>query len=400
MKKVCFISQCSLPIPTTKGGAVETLVEYLINENEKKPRYEFIVISLFDKEAEVLSKKYKYTKFIFVNESNDFVDKFYNLCQRVMKKIGIYVPFTHTFSKAIKQLRRIPEQDLYIYEAGPSTQIPIISRYVGNEKLAIHLHWDGMGNEYYAKKADNVIAISKYIERCWANSTNKKNQTVVLLNCVNKDYFSKKVSNEEELVIRKKLNISLNEKVVLFVGRIVPEKGIKELIQAYNQVEIDNSVLVIVGSSNFGKKTNTQYEKEVQELIEKSNKRIIFTGYVHQKELYKIYSVATCAVMPSQFEEPAGLVALEAQATGTPLIATNVGGLGEFCSPEGTILIKRDTEQIYNLRKMIEKLLRDDELCMMMGKAGKEFVDLFDTEQYYNKFDEIVSKIIAEEGKK
>lgn len=44
MKKICFITQCTLPIPTVKGGAVETLVEYILDENEKKPKYEFTVI--------------------------------------------------------------------------------------------------------------------------------------------------------------------------------------------------------------------------------------------------------------------------------------------------------------------------------------------------------------------
>ena len=46
MKKICVITQCSLPIPTTKGGAVETLAEYMINENERDPRYIFTVITI------------------------------------------------------------------------------------------------------------------------------------------------------------------------------------------------------------------------------------------------------------------------------------------------------------------------------------------------------------------
>ena len=47
---------------------------------------------------------------------------------------------------------------------------------------------------------------------------------------------------------------------------------------------------MIIGSSNFGIKTNTPYEKEIAELISKSAKKIIFTGFVHQSELYKYYS--------------------------------------------------------------------------------------------------------------
>ena len=52
MKKICFITQCVLPIPTVKGGAVETLVEYFLDENEKKPKYQFTVISASDSDAQ------------------------------------------------------------------------------------------------------------------------------------------------------------------------------------------------------------------------------------------------------------------------------------------------------------------------------------------------------------
>lgn len=44
-KNICIITQCSLPIPTTKGGAVETLVEYILMENERMDKYHFTVIS-------------------------------------------------------------------------------------------------------------------------------------------------------------------------------------------------------------------------------------------------------------------------------------------------------------------------------------------------------------------
>ena len=58
MKKICFITQCALPIPTVKGGAVETLVEYLLDENEIDKNLKFTVYSIADKEAKKISKKY------------------------------------------------------------------------------------------------------------------------------------------------------------------------------------------------------------------------------------------------------------------------------------------------------------------------------------------------------
>ena len=71
MKKICFITQCSLPIPTVKGGAVETLVEYLLDENEIDKNFEFTVYSIADKEADKISKKYKYTTIKYIEKSKD-----------------------------------------------------------------------------------------------------------------------------------------------------------------------------------------------------------------------------------------------------------------------------------------------------------------------------------------
>lgn len=120
------------------------------------------------------------------------------------------------------------------------------------------------------------------------------------------------------------------------------EKGVRELLQAFQQVQYDDVTLLIIGSANFGSKTNTPYEKEVAKIIEASPRQIIFTGFVHQTKLYKYYNIADIAVMPSLFQDPAPLVCIETQATGTPLIATRVGGIPEYVTKDSALLIDKD----------------------------------------------------------
>ena len=74
MKKICFITQCTLPIPTVKGGAVETLVEYILDENEKNPQYDFTVISAADNDAQKKSLNYKYVDFKYIENKNKQVN--------------------------------------------------------------------------------------------------------------------------------------------------------------------------------------------------------------------------------------------------------------------------------------------------------------------------------------
>ncbi len=291
MKNICIITQCSLPVPAVKGGAVETLVEYLIDENEKKGDYHFTVITVDDDLAKSRSKNYKYTEFVCVTKGNSFFNKILLFLYRVLKHLNIYIPFSLEFGKVLRLLKKSKRQDLYIYEAGPTTQIPLLSKIVGKEKLYIHLHWDGMGNKRIDNSFNKLIAISDYIGKCWSEATQcDESKIVVLPNCAKMSLFSKVVSEVEKNKLKNELNID-SGKVILFVGRIVQEKGVKELLKAVDQLNDEDVCLLIVGSANFGNKTNTPYEKEIIDLLKKTNKRIIMTGYVHHKELYKYYSM-------------------------------------------------------------------------------------------------------------
>jgi glycosyltransferase involved in cell wall biosynthesis len=116
---------------------------------------------------------------------------------------------------------------------------------------------------------------------------------------------------------------SPNEKIVFFVGRMVPEKGVQvlirsipEILQRYNDVRF-----VIVGG---GKKDHL--EQLAEELGVSS--KIFFTGYIDDETLLKLYKVVDVAVYPSLYE-PFGIVALEAMAAKVPVVVSDAGGLRE-----------------------------------------------------------------------
>lgn len=395
MKKICFITQCVLPIPTVKGGAVETLVEYILDENEKKPKYQFTVISASDSDAQKKSVKYQYTDFKYVEGTNKHLNAALYDIQRIVQHIGLYTPYSVEFIKLNKIIKKLPEQDLYIYEAGPTTQIPLLGKVIPKNKFLVHIHWDGMGTKAKDKCFLKLLPVSNYIGEQWKNATEcDKAKIVPLYNCAKIERFVKKISDAEKRQLKEALNIPSENKVVIYTGRIVPEKGIKELLKAFENVEKDNVTLLIIGSANFGSATNTPYEKEVAQLIEGSTKSIVFTGFIHQTELYQYYNLADVAVMPSMFEDPAPLVCIETQATGTPLIATRVGGISEYADKTGVVLIERNAKLEMNLTKEMERLLDDSDLCAKMGEANRKNALNYNTEEYFNRFSKIIDEIL------
>ena len=397
MKKLCFITQCSLPIPTVKGGAVETLVEYIINENEKTGNFKFTVISIWDEKAEKRSKEYKYTDFVYINHKSKKINKILLFVYKVLKYMNIYIPFSLEFKEALNSISKLENQDMYIFEAGPTTQLPALNKIIPKEKLMVHIHWDGMANRKKDKCFSYLIPVSDYIGKQWADASRcSTNKIKPLYNCAQIERFALESTLEQREELKRNLKIPEDNNVIIFTGRIVQEKGIKELLEAFEKLNNKKVTLLVIGSANFGAKTNTSYEKEIINIIKKSNRSIVFTGYVHQTELYKYYNIADIAVMPSMFQDPAPLVCIETQATGTPLIATKVGGIQEYACKDGVILIEKDDNIVNKLVEEIDRLLDNPKLRKEMGKKNKEHAKQFNTKQYFKHFCDILNEIESE----
>ena len=92
--------------------------------------------------------------------------------------------------------------------------------------------------------------------------------------------------------------------------------------------------MLIVGNSGFGIETTTNYDQILLEIASQMKDKVVFTGFIHNKQLPMIHSIADIAVVPSIYDEPAGLVVIEALASGLPLIITDSGGMPEYINNE------------------------------------------------------------------
>lgn len=393
MLEIAIIIPYRYPVPAVKGGAIETLVESLIQENEKSKLFKFTVYTIYDERAYAISKSYSYTNFRFFKRFK--IDTILDFLFRGLKKFKIYIPFSVAFFKILKDIKKNEDKyDYVLFESGYTYAIPLINKYVPKEKILNHLHWYGDGN----KKIDNsfgyLLPVSDFVAAKWSQVTERKSKEIyVWKNCVCSDTFSKEVDIHERINLKKMLNIPKNNKVILFTGRIITGKGILELLQAYEKVNYKNVTLMIIGSSNFGDCKKTLFERSVEEQISKINKQIIFTGFIHNTELPLYYSIVDFAVMPSICEEAAGLVNIEDQTAGIPVIATRVGGIPEYIDKNSTILIDNDFKLVENLKNYMELLLNDEDRCKKMSVFSKENSKKYTKEIYYARFCEIIGEI-------
>ena len=165
---------------------------------------------------------------------------------------------------------------------------------------------------------------------------------------------------------RKELGLS-EKKVILYVGRIEPLKGLDILLNAIAMLEdtSDTRLLIVGGKPGLDKELDRL--KSLASQLGIAN-FVTFTGALGQTELPKYYSAADVFVLPS-YSESFGLVALEAMACGTPVVVSRVGGLKTFVKDGETgYLIPWRCPEPFAQR--IEVLLTNPPLREMMGKAA------------------------------
>jgi len=180
------------------------------------------------------------------------------------------------------------------------------------------------------------------------------------------------------------INIPTDEKMLLFVGRIEPLKGIDTLIRAIAQMRKSDVMaecphyLYIIGGDPNG--SDREMNREMQRLKNLCNElgvgdMILFMGKKDQDTLPYYYSAAEIVVMPSNYES-FGMVALEAMACGSPVVATQVGGLQHLVQDEVTgFVVPHNNPQA--LEAKMTQLICQKDLREKMSKASTKYAQSY-----------------------
>lgn len=399
MKRIAVVTGGMLPVPDVQGGAVESLITVLLEDNEDEALYMQDVYTISSEELKKYS--YKYTNIIQI-----YIRK----CDILKNKIRYWLSILSGGKLKIEQkdlylenvckqiIARQHEYDYILIENSAEIYKKVYENIKDKNHLIFHMHGCNYNTELIkliGNTAWKVVVISNSVEKYVRKICSQAN-TAILYNCVNKTCFDYSKKLELKEAERKKYGITGEQVVILFTGRLVEDKGVVVLYEAFMQIKdkYPNTILVFAGTAGYG---NHVCKSGIEERVERENMgnngRIIFTGYVEQKKLANIYAMADIMVVPSLLEEPFGVVTIEAMAMGLPIVATRSGGIPEIVNEDCAILVDKNEDLLLNIVKALERLCTSKDLREVMGdNALKRLnsVKEFDSRNYLQFFSKIL----------
>ena len=209
------------------------------------------------------------------------------------------------------------------------------------------------------KYADEIIVLSQNNAKYFIDKYNR--QTILIPNGVNK------AENIEIKKIKEKFNLKKDE-YILFLARIVPEKGLHYLLEAFKMINTQKKLVIAGGSSH-----SDAYYDQIKRRAQLDN-RIIMTGFVSGTILEELYSNAYLYVLPSDVEGmPIGL--LEAMSYGNCCLLSNIHELTEILDYDDIIFEKGNID---DLKNKLESLLFNKKIVEKYRVISKEKVKEYD----------------------
>jgi spore coat protein SA len=271
----------------------------------------------------------------------------------------------------------------------------------------VHLHGvpGGSSESYHhiLTRVGAVVCSSEYVRDSFLSKIEYDSRRTFM---VYNGAEEKRVDGRHAQQTRQELGLSQSDICILFVGALVPEKGIHHLIDAFKKLNASKphgkrrNKLVIVGGAGLWRhqgasaRRNADYEAKLR--AEAHDIDAIFTGLKTHTEVSMLYNASDIVVVPSVVQEAFGLVVCEAMAAGKPVIASSVGGIPEVVihGHSGLLVPAGD---VGALARAMLRLASDRDLREAMGRAARERARAFTWDAAADRTEEVYKRVLNRE---
>lgn len=386
--KIAILTSGVLPVPAVQGGAVENLIDFYLEYNELHKLHDITIYSVWNPSVKNHpALKSEANRYYYINTNN--------LIAKIEKRVLHYLHhkeeyYHYTIEYYLHEtLKHICKQhyDVVILENRPGYSLKLHKKL--NIPLIYHLGNDFLNDstkqhmEIY-QASQLIITASQYITERVGTIRKDTQKCVTVHNAIDIKKFMSAQPINRELIHLKEENF-----VIVYSGRLVKEKGILQLLQAFKQVEtqIPQSRLLIIGANAYGSnQRNTPFIRQLEAEINSIRHKVIFTGFINYDQVPSYLKVADIGIVPSIWEEPFGLTVVESMAAGVPLITTRSGGIPEICEGVATIIDNDSNTIVSSLSNAIIDLYQHSEKRKLMSEAALKRSQQFCKERFAYEF--------------
>jgi len=227
--------------------------------------------------------------------------------------------------------------------------------------------WAESLKSYFLKRCDRFVVPGKASFDYLRSLGSAAERITVASNAVDNDWFVAQSDSVRARALELREKLGLPERFVLFVGRLVLEKGVFDLLDAYGSLgdEIRSEAGLVFAGDGESRLKLEQMSKQIRP------GRICFPGFVHREILAGLYALAEALVLPTH-SDTWGLVVNEAMACGLPIIVTSVAGCYADLVEDGWNGYVVPPVDSQSLKMAMEQILRSHELRQQMGARSAE----------------------------
>ena len=390
--KIAVLTSGILPVPSVEGGAVENLIDFYLGYNDKHHQHDITIYSIFNP----LVKRYQALQssanhYRYINSNTLFAKIGKRIYRWIHGRSYYHDTIQYYLYRTISQMKK-SSFDFIIVENRPG-YIPLLSHEFPSTPIVLHLHNDLLNantpnGKLIYDSTYRIITVSNYISQCVKTIDANSSKCITIYNGIDLNKFSP--SNITVSASRSDYGLSDDDFLLVFSGRIIPEKGIKQLIEAMLLLnDYPKIKLMVLGSSFYGNNTyTTDFIQILKKKAEPLGNRLFFTGYIPYEKMPSMLAMADVAVLPSVWDEPFGMTCLEAMSMGLPLITTKKGGIPEIVSPGcGTMLsMSIESDFTIQLANQIIKFYNDRDMLMSMRQQALLNRQRYSKEVYAQSF--------------
>jgi spore coat protein SA len=351
--KVAMVTPGTFPIAGGRSSSIEMLMEKLANLFQEETDV-FMFGKRFRKQLDYEIKGSIHFYRFQSSQNKPYINQAIEMMQKIKPDI-IHIENRPRFAHAVRMA--MPDAKIVLV----MQSIFFMSRnHIGKEELVTCL------------KAANGIVVNSYFLKNHMIKEKLCSSTKITVNHlgVDIDQFQPKWLPEQKAkveLLKKEWGVP-DRKILLYAGRLVEIKGVHHILEAMPAlIKADPSIVLFIAGTSLTPNSETKaYEMRLREMTEKVKDHVIYSSFIPYHEIQTWFQMADLLLVPSA-AEPFGLVNVEAMAVGTPVIATNSGGIPEIIEHEKTGILIHPELVVTELIWQINKLLTHPEKIRGMG---------------------------------